>query len=146
MKSPESTIPPTTPNASPRRARGPRRIASAAAAATLLAASASGAAVTLRTASTFAADGDVLICQAVNWDSKPRKIDVRIVLVNDGSEAESASCDPTSPLTACNAIENVSVPILSAGFFACEVEADGPKPKFRAVLQNVTKGDSIEAR
>ena len=106
-----------------------------------------GAATTLRTAPLFAADGDSLICSAVNWDTKPRAIAVRIVLVVGGAgEVASVTCDPTVPLASCIALENVSVPIVSSGVFACEVQADGPKSKFRAVLENVTTGRSVEAR
>lgn len=106
-----------------------------------------GAATTLRTAPLFAVDGDSLLCSAVNWDTKPRAISVRIVFVaGGGGEVASASCDPTVPLASCIAAENVSVPIVSSGIFACEVRADGPKSKFRAVLENVTTGRSVEAR
>lgn len=135
---------------SPFCARGTRRPAgrALAAAALLLAfANVAGAATTLRTAPLFGTDGDVLTCSAVNWDEKPRSIAVRIVLVVGGTgEVAAVTCDPTVPFASCIAIESVSVPIVGSGFFACEVQADAPKSKLRALLENVTTGRNVEAR
>lgn len=126
-----------------------RRIAAACFAAGLLIATAStaGAATTLRTGPLFASDGDILTCSVVNWDTKPRSITARIVLVvGGGGEVEKATCNPTVPLASCIAIENVLVPVVSSGFFACEVQADGPRSKFRGVLENVTTGRNVTAQ
>jgi hypothetical protein len=146
VKTSEATARRTTAKAPARRARALHGAALAAAAAAVLGAPAGAAAVAFRTASMLATDGDALVCQVVNWDGKPRDLAVRIVLANDGSEAASVECDATPPRGACAAIESVFVPILSSGFFACEVEADGPKTKFRGALQNLTKGVILEAR
>lgn len=126
-----------------------RAVAACVVAAGLLLAAASGAAAatTLRTGPLFASDGDVVTCSVVNWDTKPRAITARIVLVvGGGGEVENATCNPTVPLASCIAIENVLVPIVSSGFFACEIQADGPRSKFRAVLENVTTGRNVSAQ
>lgn len=130
-----------------RGARSPAVRAVATAMLLLAFANVAGAATTLRTAPLYATEGDVLTCSAVNWDEKPRSIVVRIVLVvGGGGEVAAATCSPTVPLASCIAIESVSVPIVGSGFFACEVQADVPKSKVRALLENVTTGGNVDAR
>lgn len=134
------------PLRSPRARRSAGR-AMTAAALLLASASVAGAATTLRTAPLYATEGDVLTCSAVNWDEKPRSIAVRIALVvGGGGEVAAATCNPTVPLASCIAIESVSVPIVGSGFFACEVQADVPRSRVRALLENVTTGRNVEAR
>jgi hypothetical protein len=143
MKSPKSML--TRADRSRCDRRSGRAVRVTLAAALILIAARAGAS-TLRTAATFAEDGNVLLCEAVNWDEKARAIEVRIVITNDGSEAASATCPATAPRTSCFATETVSVPILSSGFFACEIEVKGSKSRLRGVLENTATGRSVEAR